>query len=173
MRIRWSPIIQALALSLVALPLAAHPGHEEPRPRSEPTRREPAPQRERNDAPARVQGGGGGGGGGDVGVGSGRRQSALRAPHGGMLVRTSRGGYAELLADKAGNISLWWLDAGGRVRPASVALATVTGATGARPVVLKPMGDRATAVLPKDSSTIVVQATVDGRLTTVRAVLVR
>lgn len=172
MRARLSRVIQALALtSLAALPLSAHPGHDEPRPRGEPTRREPAPQQQRTDAPARAGGGGGSGGAGsNAGATSGRR--AVKAPHGGTLVRTAAG-YAELLADDAGSVSLWWLDAGGGIRPASVALATVVGDGGARAVTLKPVGDRATALVPKGSRSIVLQATVDGRLTTVRAELAK
>lgn len=174
MRARLSRVIQALALtSLAALPLSAHPGHDEPRPRGEPTRREPAPQQQRTDAPARPGGGSGAGGAGSNAAGgaaSGR--PAVKAPHGGMLVRTAAG-YAELLADDAGSVSLWWLDGGGRIRPASVALATVVGGGGARSVTLKPVGDRATALVPKGSTSIVLQATVDGRLTTVRAELAK
>ena len=156
--------------AVVSLPSAAHPGHDsEPRQLPESRAREPAPQREPSDAPSSV-GGGGGFEPGNVASSPGAR--ALKAPHGGVLVRTAVG-YAELLADKKGAVSLWWLDANGRARPASVALATVVDDAGAHALVLKPAGDRASAMLPtgKTARSIVVQAMVDGRTTTVRAVL--
>lgn len=164
--------IVALAVSFVAAsPSSAHPGHgSEPRELPERPAREAAPQRDRSEAPAGFGGGGGGVDHGGPGPSAGGR--SITAPHGGILIRTASG-FAELLVDPAGNVSLWWLDKGGRVRPSGGALATIVGTGGARPLVLKPVGDRATAIIPKDAAaqTIIVQATVDGRTTTVRAVL--
>lgn len=164
--------IMALAVSFAgASSSSAHPGHDsEPRQLPEPPAREAAPQRERSDAPSSFGGGGGGVEHGGAASSAGGR--SITAPHGGTLIKTASG-FAELLIDPAGNVSLWWLDKAGRVRPSGGALATIVGMGGARALVLKPVGDRAAATIPKDAAaqTIIVQATVDGRTTTVRAVL--
>lgn len=160
----------ALAFSSLAAPAMAHPGHDEPRQRPEPVEK-PAPvQRERSDAPQQ-RFGGGGASAPEVG-GGGRVSRSIRAPHGGILVRAG-GGYAELLADDAGNISVWWLDDSGNIRKPTTSLATVMSDTGAEAVVLKPTGDRAAGRLANraGAKAVAVQAVIDGRTTTVRATL--
>lgn len=163
-------IALGLAFTFFATGAVAHPGHDnEPRQLPDPVD-QPAPaQRERSDTPQ--QRFGRAGPSAPEGV-VGRASRALRAPHGGILVRAGTG-YAELLAADAGNISVWWLDDSGNIRKPTTSLATVMSDSGTEAVVLNPTGDRVAGQLANraDAKAVAVQAVIDERTTTVRASL--
>ena len=164
-------IALGLAFTFLATGAVAHPGHDnEPRQLPDAVDRPAPAQRERSDTPQ--QGFGGAGPSAPEGGVGGRASRRIRAPHGGILVRAGAG-YAELLADDAGNISVWWLDGSGKIRKPTTSLATVMSDSGAEAVVLKATGDRVAGRLANmaGAKAVAVQTVIDGRTTTVRAAL--
>ena len=144
----------------------AHGGHsgEPPAPRQQ---REPqggGATRERSDRSSNVQGQASG----EQGAPAGLPRRRFIAPHGGRLTPTAQG-YAEVVVDGGGNVSVWFLDrAGAIVVPAKSAFATIGGES-PQSLVVRAEGDHLVGrIAPGMQVTLIVQADVGGRTTTVR-----
>lgn len=161
-------VVVSLTL-LAGLSAQAHGGHGGDVPTDHAPREPPQsrPQQERTDRSSSVGRSGGGERptGGPVGQG-GRR---LTAPHGGKLIATTAG-WAEVVVDDGGAVSVWFLDREGAIlAPPSAGFATVVGD---RPQALglQARGDKLVGQLSskKQPAVLIVQADVAGRSTTVR-----
>ncbi len=156
------------ATFLTAIDVQAHGGHggEPPADRTPREPKQSAPKQEQSERSSSVgRGGGGERSSGGPGI-AGRRR--VTAPHGGKLTATAAG-WAEVAVDASGGVSVWFLNRDGTVvAPPTAGFATVVGD---RPqaLALQARGDKLVGQLSTPhAATLVIQADVGGRSTTVR-----